>query len=760
MSSMADTPPASPQPHRKAVGEAKHAGVGGLSRYKRTLTGRPKHTTAEKADRALVEAGYLLAQMDVGDASAAADKAARQAVAEAQGRYTTLGLKGKDGQNALMKEWYSVLHMSVRQIKAVARAGEQRIRAVLDGTAGTKKVGGRSDKAKHTEDELNYVAELVKGPDGLGSFTLAGHTLEPGLPCTHKPLQVYLPEGTNFLIVHKSYVELLAKEHGGRLKPVKYKQFLAMRKKFWPQVKQCRREEDVCDGCFRIETLLLDKTLTDSEREALKLQKTGHLKDARDQRRIVSALTETLYAQHTGGGAAVKPITLDLTLDDPEVAIQQPSQTVEMSATAQDFGGSFPIPWYGKTRPGSDFYLSNFNVNNFVISDLETGKQYIYIYTEEYGGKGADAVCSMRLLHLLNERKRIQQEGLAMRNTTFKVMDNCVGQNKSQATMMYECIMSLILDQKAIINYMISGHSHMKPDLTVAHMKRTMKNKNLYSVEQIIECISTQKSLHPIDMTPRAGFSPFREGWADWMKKYCKKLPSGFTKSFFFEIHNGVIRYKHVCSSDDDTFQVHVMIRSENLVAVRKAALMDLFGSENPDEMALKNLRLAVQVPKVLTEKKITSLRKKLPGIPKEFHVSYPRSAVELGALDYDPDDPDGKAKSLAKSLEAEQEKSKQKILGGKKKVGRPSKKSKLTQQEATAANQPSLLSFWAVTKTATRAPKAPTIAHTVAVPVSKGTAAKKPLADRWKEAVCPTSKKTYYWHTVSQEVRWDRPTK
>ncbi|ETI39976.1 hypothetical protein L917_02908 [Phytophthora nicotianae] len=70
-----------------------------------------------------------------------------------------------------------------------------------------------------------------------------------------------------------------------------------------------------------------------------------------------------------------------------------------MQIQIEDFGGSFPLPVYGLKRPSADYFNSYLLMHNIVIADVTNGINYVLVYDERAQGKGADALCSLRLMY-------------------------------------------------------------------------------------------------------------------------------------------------------------------------------------------------------------------------------------------------------------------------------------------------------------------------------------------------------------------------
>ena len=82
-------------------------------------------------------------------------------------------------------------------------------------------------------------------------------------------------------------------------------------------------------------------------------------------------------------------------------------------------------------------------------------------YDERGQGKGADALCSLRLIFHLNKQA---EETAPKISISIRIADNCVGQNKSQTVMKFNCMLSVLFYDELNISFLKSGHSHMAPD--------------------------------------------------------------------------------------------------------------------------------------------------------------------------------------------------------------------------------------------------------------------------------------------------------
>jgi len=92
-------------------------------------------------------------------------------------------------------------------------------------------------------------------------------------------------------------------------------------------------------------------------------------------------------------------------------------------------------------------------VQNFVIADITNGTNNIYFYDERAQGKDGNALCSLRMKDNLTKSEST--------TISLDLLNNFVGQNKSNSTMMFCTMLSLLFYKKVVCLYLIPGHSHM-----------------------------------------------------------------------------------------------------------------------------------------------------------------------------------------------------------------------------------------------------------------------------------------------------------
>lgn len=150
-------------------------------------------------------------------------------------------------------------------------------------------------------------------------------------------------------------------------------------------------------------------------------------------------------------------------------------------------------------------------------------------------GKDKDALCSLRMCHHINERNRCLQNNITPPRHFISIRDNCVCQNKSNITLKFECFLSMTFYERVLLIFLIPGHSHMVADRIVSWVKRSLHVQNLFSPQQIIDCMNTVKGVHASFIDHRDADRPSYTGWAPLLDKYIKTLPTSFTQNYIFE---------------------------------------------------------------------------------------------------------------------------------------------------------------------------------------------------------------------------------
>jgi hypothetical protein len=346
--------------------------------------------------------------------------------------------------------------------------------------------------------------------------------LEDGFPCPHRrPRQYFTETKLTWLIVHARYEDDL-KRSDPKDRTLSYSRFRQYIQFHYPGVRLTRTEEDACDCCVHLDIQLQHMDLSDDERNALVMKKKTHIEAAIGQRRFVSSFIKTYTAIHAPEQNFSEEIIPDTYEDGPGDNLNLPGHeyrvacndgdattpdAVELSPTrhcriliqAEDYGGGIAMPHYGHIRPSADYFNSNLILQNFVVANISGNINNVYFYDERAQGKNADPLCSLRLLYHLSTLKTDLSNGDQAAEVSFSLLDNCVGQNKSKAVLMFFAFLSVVFPyKKVVLCFLLPGHSHNIADRVIAWCRRATKGLNLYTPLALVEEVNKVKTVNGV----------------------------------------------------------------------------------------------------------------------------------------------------------------------------------------------------------------------------------------------------------------------
>ena len=105
----------------------------------------------------------------------------------------------------------------------------------------------------------------------------------------------------------------------------------------------------------------------------------------------------------------------------------------------------------------------------------------IYYYDERVAGKDGNSVTSLRWKNLCQFIIQKKEQEL-LPTAEVKILDNCVGQNKSNTTHKFSMLVSLFIFPDGVTDiYFKVAHSHNASDIKTAHANKAMGKKNLFT---------------------------------------------------------------------------------------------------------------------------------------------------------------------------------------------------------------------------------------------------------------------------------------
>ena len=113
-----------------------------------------------------------------------------------------------------------------------------------------------------------------------------------------------------------------------------------------------------------------------------------------------------------------------------------------------------------------------------------------------------------------------------------KVLDNCVGQNKSNTMHKFSMLSSLLYYPDGVTDiYFRVGHSHNTSDLKTAHAKKALEKKNLYTTFELAIEIGKVKGLYPKLLQTK---DTIFNNWSNFLNSYFDNMQKGLTKCYIF----------------------------------------------------------------------------------------------------------------------------------------------------------------------------------------------------------------------------------
>jgi hypothetical protein len=278
--------------------------------------------------------------------------------------------------------------------------------------------------------------------------------------------------------------------------------------------------------------------ISDKLRAKLQLEKSMHIDGVVDQQRAMSSfvkkfvndmapnqtLPSELLKDYIDIGMEIsfeKKANMELDLNEifvPKVLIQY-----------EDFGGSLALPHYGYRRPSVDYFNSNLILHNLITVNINHYTKRVTFYDERGQCNGANSLYSLKMLNYLRVLDSYRAREGKMPSYLINILDNCIGQKKSNLVMKFFAMVSLLMFEKVVLWYLNLGHSHMKADRVVAWFKGAIRGKNFYTPFDIANACSKVKGIVAEFFDHNDAQRLFFVHWHIVLDKYLKNMPRGFT---------------------------------------------------------------------------------------------------------------------------------------------------------------------------------------------------------------------------------------
>ncbi|XP_075914241.1 uncharacterized protein LOC142908003 [Petromyzon marinus] len=456
--------------------------------------------------------------------------------------------------------------------------------------------------------------------------------VEDDFPCSHRrPRQYSVEPNVTWTELYRRYKANLDAVEGSRV--VSYSRWIQYVHVFYPGLRLARTADDACDCCARLDARLARGDLPADERERLLQEKNLPLAAAVAQRRTVSAFVREYVERHAPGQdvpAAVVPDHCDDGEPGAADSARGPSRPPTVRVQVEGFGGSFAMPHCGHVRPSADRFDSSLALRNFVLADVTSGVNSVIFYDERGQGKDADALCSLRFVHHM---RLLGRRPGAMPTTLVAILDNRVGQDKSQVAFMFFALLSVLFYRKVVLLYLPPGHSHNQADRVVAWCRNAMRGKNFYTPWEVVDAVNLISGVEATFFDHRDAQRPFYTGWESLLKRHFRPMPPRYASNYFFEVDEGALRMRHLSSTPDDEVTCVPLVAPGNVDLLRRSVLRDIFGADvdTIEQGTLESVRLPTAPVGGLSAERLASLSKKYFSIPPEHLPYYPAAPGDAG---------------------------------------------------------------------------------------------------------------------------------
>ena len=172
-----------------------------------------------------------------------------------------------------LRSWFKIGGFRVQRLKAEMK----------DPTFRSRKLEPRTPSHAFNEEDFARLKAHVASWNSR---------LEDGYPCFHRRQKRYfiVKPDQEKVTWEKLHHEYKVKMEQGKHRVMSYSRWLQYVHYFFPEISIAPPKEDICDGCYAIDTELSNPNLTEERHEFLINLKKTHVQEAITQRRAMQAL--------------------------------------------------------------------------------------------------------------------------------------------------------------------------------------------------------------------------------------------------------------------------------------------------------------------------------------------------------------------------------------------------------------------------------------------------------------------------------------
>lgn len=151
------------------------------------------------------------------------------------------------------------------------------------------------------------------------------------------------------------------------------------------------------------------------------------------------------------------------------------------------------------------YYSQQLSVCNLGIHDSVTGKGFMCLWTEDFGGRGSLEISSCLYTYLTKEINSHGKKKLILWS------DNCGGQNKNQFIIaMYLTLLAKNVFDEIIHKFPIKGHTFLSCDRDFAIIEKRKKVCKAYTLMDVVGIITSAVQKNPFTCMVVEDFSDFK----------------------------------------------------------------------------------------------------------------------------------------------------------------------------------------------------------------------------------------------------------
>lgn len=347
-------------------------------------------------------------------------------------------------------------------LHTIGRDRLKRLSKFVDTHGVAERIHGNTKRVpRHTcpPEQVEWVHDFIQNTADTHALPLPGR-----LP-NHKDRAMLLPSDMPKSRVYRGYLEACEKKNQT---PVGRSKFYSIWKETLPHVDTMKPASDLCFDCQQLMSSISKSGHLSEEEKTERIQKAqAHLSIAKAERNLYNR--QIMLSKESLGDRG---------------SIEDSRSTAGPIHISYDFAQQLHYP-NNPQQPGPAYFLSARKCQLFGVTCEAMGQQVNYLIDEaDLVGKGANTTIS--LVHHSLEMDSLKAEELLLH------ADNCVGQNKNNATVHYILWRVLTGRQRTIqLSFMLAGHTKFAPDRFFGLIKKVYRRTRVDTMQCLVQVVQS-----------------------------------------------------------------------------------------------------------------------------------------------------------------------------------------------------------------------------------------------------------------------------